>query len=39
MENLDFSEEEVEQQLAALGYANITKERLREFKRGGLFFD
>ncbi|KAI4900588.1 hypothetical protein NFI96_017273 [Prochilodus magdalenae] len=33
MENLDFSEEEIEQQLAALGFANITKERLREFKR------
>ncbi|KAL6469201.1 hypothetical protein MHYP_G00227250 [Metynnis hypsauchen] len=33
MENLDFSEEEIEQQLAALGYTNITKERLLEFKR------
>ncbi|XP_072517333.1 centriolar and ciliogenesis-associated protein HYSL1 isoform X2 [Salminus brasiliensis] len=33
MENLDFSEEEIEQQLAALGYTNITKQRLRDFKR------
>ncbi|XP_066504443.1 centriolar and ciliogenesis-associated protein HYSL1 isoform X2 [Hoplias malabaricus] len=33
MENLDFSEEEIEQQLAALGYTNIPEERLREFKR------
>ncbi|RXN10742.1 hydrolethalus syndrome 1-like protein [Labeo rohita] len=33
MESLDFSEEEIQQQLAALGYKNIPKERLREFKR------
>ncbi|XP_007237410.3 hydrolethalus syndrome protein 1 homolog isoform X2 [Astyanax mexicanus] len=33
MENLDFSEEEIEQQLAALGYTNVNKQRLREFKR------
>lgn len=36
MESLDFSEEEIQQQLAALGYRNIPKERLREFKRGGV---
>ncbi|XP_073681668.1 uncharacterized protein hyls1 [Garra rufa] len=33
MESLDFSEEEIQQQLSALGYRNIPKERLREFKR------
>ncbi|XP_017333250.1 centriolar and ciliogenesis-associated protein HYSL1 [Ictalurus punctatus] len=33
MENLDFSEEEIQEQLAVLGYTNITKERLREFKQ------
>ncbi|KAF5909920.1 hydrolethalus syndrome protein 1 [Clarias magur] len=33
MENLDFSEEEIQEQLALLGYENITKQRLREFKR------
>ncbi|ROL44781.1 Hydrolethalus syndrome protein 1 [Anabarilius grahami] len=33
MESLDFSEEEIQQQLAALGYSNIPKQRLREFKR------
>ncbi|XP_056136096.1 centriolar and ciliogenesis-associated protein HYSL1 isoform X2 [Lampris incognitus] len=33
MENLDFSEEEIEQQLAVLGYRNIPKHRLRAFKR------
>ncbi|KAM9461536.1 centriolar and ciliogenesis-associated protein HYSL1 [Clarias gariepinus] len=33
MENLDFSEEEIQEQLALLGYENITKQRLREFKQ------
>lgn len=33
MENLDFSEEEIQEQLAILGYKNIPKHRLREFKR------
>ncbi|KAG7327710.1 hypothetical protein KOW79_009316 [Hemibagrus wyckioides] len=33
MEDLDFSEEEIQEQLAALGYGNIPKQRLREFKR------
>ncbi|CAM4732494.1 unnamed protein product [Leuciscus chuanchicus] len=33
MESLDYSEEEIQLQLAALGYSNIPKERLREFKR------
>ncbi|XP_034056146.1 hydrolethalus syndrome protein 1 [Gymnodraco acuticeps] len=33
MDHLDFSEEEIQQQLAALGYKNIPKHRLREFKQ------
>ncbi|XP_016104036.1 hydrolethalus syndrome protein 1 homolog isoform X2 [Sinocyclocheilus grahami] len=33
MESLDFSEEEIQQQLASLGYRHIPKQRLREFKR------
>ncbi|XP_035379298.1 hydrolethalus syndrome protein 1 homolog isoform X4 [Electrophorus electricus] len=33
MQELEFSEEEVQQQLAALGYTNIPKQRLLEFKR------
>ncbi|XP_045073229.1 hydrolethalus syndrome protein 1 homolog [Coregonus clupeaformis] len=33
MENLDFSEDEIQQQLEALGYNNIPRHRLREFKR------
>lgn len=33
MDNLDFSEEEIQQQLAILGYKNIPKHRLLEFKR------
>ncbi|XP_017287646.1 hydrolethalus syndrome protein 1 [Kryptolebias marmoratus] len=33
MENLDFSEEEIQEQLAFLGYKNIPKHRLLEFKQ------
>ncbi|KAJ8284519.1 hypothetical protein COCON_G00033690 [Conger conger] len=33
MEILDFSEDEIERQLAVLGYTNIPKHRLHEFKR------
>ncbi|KAM4595429.1 centriolar and ciliogenesis-associated protein HYLS1 isoform 1-T1 [Fundulus diaphanus] len=33
MDNLDFSEEEIQQQLAILGYKNIPKHRLLEFKQ------
>lgn len=36
MEKLDFSEDEIQHQLEALGYNNIPRHRLREFKRGGL---
>lgn len=33
MDNLDFSEEEIQEQLAALGYRNIPQHRLCEFKQ------
>ncbi|XP_072239697.1 centriolar and ciliogenesis-associated protein HYLS1 [Leuresthes tenuis] len=33
MDNLDFSEEEIQKQLALLGYRNIPKHRLLEFKQ------
>ncbi|XP_076880771.1 centriolar and ciliogenesis-associated protein HYSL1 [Brachyhypopomus gauderio] len=33
MQDLDFSEEEIQQQLSVLGYTNVPKHRLREFKR------
>ncbi|XP_031155768.1 hydrolethalus syndrome protein 1 homolog isoform X4 [Sander lucioperca] len=33
MDSLDFSEEEIHEQLVALGYKNIPKHRLREFKQ------
>ncbi len=34
MDNLDFSEQEIQEQLAILGYKNIPKHKLREFKKG-----
>ena len=34
MDSLDFSEDEIQEQLAVLGYRNIPQHRLREFKRG-----
>ncbi|KAJ8365007.1 hypothetical protein SKAU_G00138380 [Synaphobranchus kaupii] len=33
MESFDFSEDEIERQLAVLGYTNIAKHRLHEFKQ------
>ncbi|XP_062285752.1 centriolar and ciliogenesis-associated protein HYLS1 [Scomber scombrus] len=33
MANLDFSEEEIQEQLTILGYKNISKDRLHEFKQ------
>nr|XP_040041452.1 hydrolethalus syndrome protein 1 isoform X4 [Gasterosteus aculeatus aculeatus] len=33
MDNLDFSEEEIQEQLSALGYKNIPRHRLCEFKQ------
>lgn len=37
MDCMDFSEEEIREQLALLGYRNIPKHRLQEFKRGQTF--
>lgn len=34
MDNLDFSEEEIQEQLAILGYRNIPRQKLCEFKQG-----
>ncbi|XP_043916464.1 hydrolethalus syndrome protein 1 isoform X2 [Protopterus annectens] len=34
MEGFEFSEEDIQKQLALMGYTNISKERLCEFKRG-----
>lgn len=34
MDHLDFSEKEIRQQLAVLGYRNIPKHKLLEFKKG-----
>lgn len=36
MDNFDFTEEEIEEQLALLGYNNIPKHRLSAFKKGQL---
>ncbi|KAJ0033461.1 hypothetical protein NQD34_000568 [Periophthalmus magnuspinnatus] len=33
MDNLEFSEEEIQQQLELLGYKNVSKEKLQEFKK------
>ena len=37
MESLEFSEEEIRNQLAALGYFNVSEERMKQFRRG-IFF-
>lgn len=34
MDNLDFTEDEIQDQLLLLGYENIPKHRLSEFKKG-----
>lgn len=34
MDNLDFSEQEIEEQLEILGYKNIPKHRLHMLKQG-----
>lgn len=34
MDLLDFSEEEIQEQLSALGFINLPKHRLQEFKKG-----
>ncbi len=38
MDELDFTEEEIKEQLEKLGYHNVPDERLKEFKRGIQFF-
>lgn len=37
MDNFDFTEEEIEEQLALLGYRNIPKHRLSAFKKGQFY--
>ena len=34
MEDFDFTEDEIREQLEILGYTNVPVERLQEFKRG-----
>ena len=34
MDDLDFTEEEIREQLENLGYRNVSESRLKEFKRG-----
>lgn len=34
MDNIDFTEDEIQEQLVLLGYKNIPKHRLSEFKKG-----
>ena len=34
MDDLDFTEEEIKEQLENLGYTNVSDARLKEFKRG-----
>ncbi len=36
MDEFDFTEAEIQEQLELLGYSNVPVERLQEFKRGGL---
>lgn len=38
MDNLDFTEDEIQDQLVLLGYENIPKHRLSEFKKGLIRF-
>lgn len=38
MENLDFTEDEIQDQLVLLGYENIPKHKLSEFKKGWFYF-
>jgi hypothetical protein len=34
MDNMTFSDQEIEEELARLGYTNIPQDKLREFQRG-----
>lgn len=38
MDNIDFTEDEIQEQLELLGYKNIPKHRLSEFKKGLFHF-
>lgn len=38
MDNIDFTEDEIQEQLVLLGYKNIPKHRLTEFKKGLFHF-
>ena len=34
MEEIEFTEDEIREQLEILGYSNVPQQRLQEFKRG-----
>ena len=34
MESIEFTESEIQEELARLGYQNVPPEKLRDFKRG-----
>lgn len=38
MESLEFSEDEIKRQLAALGYFNVPEQRMKQFRKGTLLF-
>lgn len=38
MDNIEFTEDEIQEQLVLLGYKNIPKHRLSEFKKGSFSF-
>ena len=37
MENIQFTDEEIKEQLEALGYFNVSQERIQQFKKGNCF--
>ena len=37
MENIHFTDEEIKEQLEALGYFNVSQERIQQFKKGSCF--
>ena len=37
MENIQFTDEEIKEQLEALGYFNVSQERIKQFKKGNYF--
>lgn len=38
-QSIEFSEEEIQDELARLGYRNVPEEKLREFKKGKLYIN